>query len=160
MASDKGRILVVDDEESIRFTFQKFLEHDGYHVETAVDYDDAMRALAESTFDLLYADIILGGRTGIDLLRDVKQTHPGIEVILITGAPSVDSASEALRLGALDYIVKPVRQDTLLRTAAMAFTDIRSPNAATWSRLIPNPLSCAAETSTRIWVSRPPTTKP
>ena len=121
MASDKGRILVVDDEESIRFTFQKFLQRDGYEVETAVDYDDAMRALAESAFDLLYADIILGGQTGVDLLRDVKQTHPGMEVILITGAPSVESASEALRLGALDYIVKPVRHDTLLRTAAMAF---------------------------------------
>jgi len=121
MASDKGRILVVDDEESVRYTFGSFLEDDGYDVETAVDYDDAMRAVSTSRFNLVYADIILGGRTGIDLLRDVKRGQPGTEVILITGAPSVESASEALRLGALDYIVKPVRQDTLLRTAAMAF---------------------------------------
>ncbi|MEJ2188905.1 MAG: response regulator, partial [Acidobacteriota bacterium] len=121
MESEKGRILVVDDEESIRFTFQSFLEREGYHVETAVDYDDAMKVMASSEFDLLYVDIILGGRTGLDLLRDVRQDQPEAEVILITGAPSVESASSALRLGALDYIVKPVRQDTLLRTAAMAF---------------------------------------
>jgi PAS domain S-box-containing protein len=121
MAPDKGRILVVDDEESIRFTFRNFLEDEGYEVATAVDYDSAMRAVSESRFDLVYADIILGGRTGIDLLRDAKRSYPALEVILITGAPSVESASEALRLGALDYIVKPVRQDTLLRTAAMAF---------------------------------------
>ena len=87
MESDKGRILVVDDEESIRFTFQSFLEEEGYGVDAAVDYDDAMRAIAAGRYDLLYVDIILGGRTGIDLLRDVRQSHPEIEVILITGAP-------------------------------------------------------------------------
>lgn len=135
MASDKGRILVVDDEESIRYTFRSFLEDDGYQVETAVDYDDAMQVLSTSRFNLMYADIILGGRTGIDLLREVKRSCPGTEVILITGAPSVESASEALRLGALDYIVKPVRQDTLLRTAAMAFKHMALNSATETFRL-------------------------
>ncbi len=135
MASDKGRILVVDDEESIRYTFRSFLEDEGYEVETAVDYDDAMEVVSTSRFDLMYADIILGGRTGIDLLRDVKRAQPGTEVILVTGAPSVESASEALRLGALDYIVKPVRQDTLLRTAAMAFKHMALNSATETFRL-------------------------
>jgi len=118
---EPGSILVVDDEESIRFTFQNFLEEEGYRVGTAVSYEDAMQALEASAFDLVYLDIILGGRSGIELLRDIKECRPATEVIMVTGAPTVETASTALRLGALDYVVKPVRHDTLLRSAAMAF---------------------------------------
>ena len=116
----KASVLVVDDEESIRFTLSSFLEEEGYEVATAVDYDDAMNIVSADAFDLIYIDVILGGKSGIELLGDVKELSPTTEVIIVTGAPGVESASSALRLGALDYIVKPVRQEALLRSAAMA----------------------------------------
>jgi len=113
-------ILVVDDEESIRFTFQSFLEDEGFTISTAADYDAAMEMVHETKFDLIFIDIILGGKTGMDLLKAVKEVAPDTEVIIITGAPTVETASSALRLGALDYIVKPVRQETLLRITELA----------------------------------------
>ncbi|MDH3557184.1 MAG: sigma 54-interacting transcriptional regulator [Deltaproteobacteria bacterium] len=114
------RILVVDDEESIRFTFESFLSEQGFLVDCVENYDEAVAKFQEIDFDLIFADIILGGKTGIDLMRVLRKTKPTTPVILITGVPSIDTAAEALRLGALDYIVKPVRQDALLRATDVA----------------------------------------
>jgi two-component system, NtrC family, response regulator HydG len=116
----KSKILVVDDEESIRFTFSDFLSEAGYDVVTAPDYTQADALMAETTFDLLFVDIIMKGKTGIDLLRSAKRRNPNAQVIIITGAPSIETASEALRLGALDYLVKPVRQNDLIRATTLA----------------------------------------
>lgn len=113
-------ILVVDDEESIRFTFEDFLTAEGYAVATATNYEDALGFLDDTDFDLLFVDIVMGGKSGIDLLREVKGRNPNAQVIVITGAPSVETATEALRLGALDYVLKPVRQEELLRAARLA----------------------------------------
>ena len=99
---ETGTILVVDDEESIRFTFRSFLEEKGHTVATAVDYTDAMQRVSETDFDLIYIDIVLGGQSGIDLLRDVKEKAPGTEVIIVTGAPDLESAASSVRYGALD----------------------------------------------------------
>ncbi|HET6516484.1 MAG TPA: sigma-54-dependent Fis family transcriptional regulator [Thermodesulfovibrionales bacterium] len=116
----KSRILVVDDEESIRFTFDHFLSEKGYAVTAARDYHEALSAISEGTFDLVFADIILEGKTGIDLLREIKAVDPSCPVVMITGYPHHNSASDALRLGAFDYIPKPVDQETLLRITRMA----------------------------------------
>ncbi len=113
-------VLVVDDEESIRYTFQLFLSDEGYKVTSAADFDEAIARLREEDFDLIFADIILPGRSGIDLLKEAKEILPNALVIMITGAPSVDTAAESLRIGALDYIIKPIRQETLLRTVNIA----------------------------------------
>jgi PAS domain S-box-containing protein len=118
--SMKSRILVIDDEESLRFTFERFLASAGYDVETAEDYRQASAAIAEKDFDLVFADIILGGKTGIDILREVKEKNPACPVVMITGCPEIATASDAVRLGAFDYIPKPVQKDTLLRVAALA----------------------------------------
>ena len=114
------KILVVDDEESIRYTFQMFLQDEGFQVVTAENYDVALEHVHATDYDLIFIDIIMEGRSGIDLLRSIREHRPGVQVIMITGAPSVETASEALRLGALDYIVKPVRQDNLMRATTMA----------------------------------------
>jgi PAS domain S-box-containing protein len=113
-------ILVVDDEESIRYTFSHFLSAEGYTVSGAADCDEAIALLREKDVDLVFADIILPGRSGIDLLKEAKEILPNVLVVMITGAPSVDTAAESLRIGAFDYIVKPIRQDTLLRTVNIA----------------------------------------
>ena len=118
---NKGSILVVDDEESIRFTFETFLEEEGYEVDSASGYDDGCARIEEKRFDLVFVDIILdSGKSGIALLETVRRIAPETEVVIITGAPTIETASEALRLGALDYLVKPVRQETLVRTTDMA----------------------------------------
>jgi PAS domain S-box-containing protein len=114
------KILVVDDEESIRFTFDNFLTEAGYEVMCAADYDASEHYLLQTDFDLIFVDIFLKEGNGIDLLKAINKKNPNIPVIMITGAPSVETAAESLRLGALDYILKPVRQDVLLRSAYVA----------------------------------------
>jgi two-component system response regulator HydG len=117
---NRARVLVIDDEESIRFTFEDFLADAGYEVATAADFSSALARLDESDFDLIFADIILGGRSGLDVIRVVRERGFSSQVVVITGAPHIDSASEALRLGAFDYISKPVDQETLLHVAKTA----------------------------------------
>jgi DNA-binding NtrC family response regulator len=114
------RILIVDDEESIRFTFENFLSEEGYKIFTARNYNEAISILSRESFDLVFADILLEGMTGVDILRKIREKKLNCPVIMITGEPNIETASDALRLGAFDYIPKPVRQDTLLRIAKNA----------------------------------------
>ncbi len=82
-------ILVVDDEESIRYTFDFFLSEHGYSVTGAENYDEAISLIEKSEFDLIFADIVMDGRTGVDLLKMIKEIRPNLPVIMITGVPSV-----------------------------------------------------------------------
>ncbi len=114
------RILIVDDEESICFTFECFLSERGYGVATATGFQEALKAIAEENFDLIFADILLGDGTGIELLAEAHKLGQDCPVIMITGSPDANSAAEAVRLGAYDYIPKPVRFETLLRVTEKA----------------------------------------
>jgi PAS domain S-box-containing protein len=113
-------ILIVDDEESIRFTFRSFLSDEGFKVCSAASFDEGIALLREKDIDLIFADIILPGKTGIDLLKAAREIAPSVPVIMITGAPSVDTATESMRIGAFDYIVKPIRQNSLMRSVSIA----------------------------------------
>ena len=116
----KKKILVVDDEESIRFTFSHFLKEEGYDVVTASDLKSARRILFHTQVDLIFIDIVLGGESGLDLLKQVKSLYLKHPVIMITGNPTLDNATDALRRGAFDFLIKPVRKDDLLRAASLA----------------------------------------
>ncbi len=116
----KKRILIIDDEENIRFTFESFLSDEGYDITTAKNYNEAVAMISQYDFDLIFADIILGGKTGIDILREVKWRNLNSPVVMITGAPDINTAMEALRLGAFDYVSKPVRQETLIHITKIA----------------------------------------
>ncbi len=116
----KPSILIIDDEEGIRFTFQKFLTKEGYSVFTAGNFQEAESWLKKRSFDLVFADIILGDKSGMDVLRMIKTMNLSCLVIIFTGIPSIDTASEAIRLGAFDYLIKPVNQAKLLSEANMA----------------------------------------
>ncbi len=116
----KSRVLIIDDEEGIRYTFKNFLSHEGYEVVTAEDYATAREAISKTDFDLVIADIILGKHTGIDILRQVKSTGSRCCVIMVTGQPDIESAADAVRLGAFDYLPKPIRRETLIRVTKMA----------------------------------------
>jgi two-component system, NtrC family, response regulator HydG len=114
-------ILVIDDEESLRNTFQFFLQNQGYGpVVTATTFDEALREISNQKFDLIISDIVLGGNTGIDVLKRVRELGLNCPVVMITGYPTVETAAEAVRLGAFDYIPKPVDKEALLKIARLA----------------------------------------
>ncbi len=115
-----SQILVVDDEESIRFTFSSFLKDEGYSITTASSLAQCCEEIKDKEFDLIFLDILLGGDNGIDALRICKEKNPVCPVVMITGSPSLDTATDAVRLGAYDYIPKPVRHETLLRITGKA----------------------------------------
>lgn len=117
---DKAKILIIDDETTITSMLDRFLSQEGYDVATANDVKEANARMAHKNFDLLISDIILGSDTGIDLLRTIKMKKLNCPVIFITGNPNIETASEAVRLGAYDYLSKPVEFEILLRTVKKA----------------------------------------
>lgn len=116
----RPRILVVDDEESIRYTFERLLAREGYEVYTAQDYEGAVKEIARRDHDLIFADVLLGEKTGIHFLKVIRERKLRCPVVIITGYPHVESAAESVRLGAFDYISKPVLQDTLFAVTTKA----------------------------------------
>ncbi|MBE9547560.1 MAG: sigma-54-dependent Fis family transcriptional regulator [Proteobacteria bacterium] len=115
-----GRILIVDDEESIRFTFGSFLAREGHEVLVAEDYASALGIISRIDLDLIFVDILLGGYSGIDILREIKKSGLRCPVVMITGEPSAETAADSVRLGAFDYLFKPVRKEALVHMTNMA----------------------------------------
>lgn len=109
----RTRVLVVDDEPSIRKVLQAQLVRDGLEVDTVADGAEAITALGEAPYDLVISDLKMPAVGGLELLAHVRQQFPGLPVILITAHGTVDSAVEALKLGAHDYITKPFDADEL-----------------------------------------------
>lgn len=107
---------MIDDEESIRFSFHRFLESKGHNVITAESYREALTRMDEMKFDLILADIFLGDGWGIDILREIRQRNIATRVIIMTAYPSGETAQDSLRMHAVDYLVKPVKQETLLNS--------------------------------------------
>ncbi len=115
------RILIVDDEESLRLTFEMFLRREGYeHVTVAPTLKKAIELISTSSFDLIISDIVLEGDKGTDLLRHIREIGISCPVVMITGFPNLDSASEAVRYGAFDYVSKPVNKEKLLKIVSQA----------------------------------------
>lgn len=119
-------ILIIDDEESLRLTFQLFLQREGYaSVRTVTGFEEALTLIRNDPFDLIISDIVLEGNSGIDLLRRIREMGVQCPVVMVTGYPNVETASEAVRLGAFDYISKPVDKKTLLKIARLALLQYR-----------------------------------
>ncbi|MCP4348544.1 MAG: PAS domain S-box protein [Desulfobacterales bacterium] len=116
----KPSILVLDDEESSLRLFEHFLVIEGYETFTARDYNSALAAIKESAFDLIIADIFLEDRSGVEFLEEVKKQGLSVPVVMVTGSPDIETVSESLRLGAFDYISKPVRRKDMLRVVSKA----------------------------------------
>ncbi|MFP3982878.1 MAG: sigma-54 dependent transcriptional regulator [Desulfurivibrionaceae bacterium] len=117
----QSSILVIDDEESLRLTFQMFLGKEGYNpVVIASNYEEARGMLERQDFDLVIADIVLEDGSGIDLLGFIREEGLKCPVVMVTGYPNINTAAEAVRLGAFDYLAKPVKKNDLLRVSRMA----------------------------------------
>jgi len=118
------KVLVIDDTEVIASLFKRFLLRQGYDISTAYSYHGAMAKMGNTDFDLVLTDIDLGeGKSGIDILKEVKRTNPACPVILCTGNPDILTMSEARRMGAYDCMYKPVKLETLAYSINMALSD-------------------------------------
>src|ERR1700691_1269110 len=107
----KARILVVDDEESIREFLDIMLKKEGYDVTLAEDGKRAQECLKKKTFDMVISDLQMPNDTGIELLKYVKDMNPDIVFMIITAFGTTETAVEAMKLGAYDYITKPFKID-------------------------------------------------
>ena len=111
------KILIADDEESIRFTFADFLTGGGYRVETTESLSCCIKKMQTEPFDLLFLDISLGSDNGIEAIQGLKALQPGCSIVIITGAPSPRTIAKARGYGAADYLAKPIREASLLYIA-------------------------------------------
>ncbi|MBN9661765.1 MAG: sigma-54-dependent Fis family transcriptional regulator [Acidobacteria bacterium] len=114
------RILIVDDEESLRRVTQLRLQQAGYEASTAADGDEALAFLQRHPQDLVLTDLRMPGMSGLDLLKRIRQDYPEIIVIVVTAFGTIESAVEAMKHGAFDYIIKPVNADALRMILARA----------------------------------------
>ena len=109
-----GAILIAEDHEVARKSIQQYLQREGYRVEEAADGDSAIEAINASDFDLVITDLKMPSANGLDVLKHVREVSPNTLVIVTTAFGSVDSAIEALRLGAQDYVIKSSWNGALL----------------------------------------------
>ena len=106
-------ILIVDDATNIRMTMAEALEPLKLEIDTSADGEDALSKLKRKKYDLMLLDIKMPGMSGMDVLRDVKRTRPDTRVIIVTAFGTIESAVEAIKLGACDFIEKPFVPDKL-----------------------------------------------
>ncbi len=108
-------ILIVDDEAIVRDSIGDWLRTANYQVETAETGEEALEMVEKKEYSILILDVRLPGKSGIDVLREVKASKPYIKSIIITAFPSEGLADEAMKLGAVDYLIKPVLCENLER---------------------------------------------
>lgn len=125
MTATPARILVVDDDKAFRVATATLLKDEGYAVRTVASGREAFDALRTDRFDILLSDMVMEGMNGIELLRAVKGEFPAVTVLMVTGFGSIQTAVEAMRLGAHDYLTKPCNNEELLIKVARAVEDRR-----------------------------------
>jgi response regulator RpfG family c-di-GMP phosphodiesterase len=113
----KAKILIVDDEIYIQEILKATLEDEGFECAAAGNAESALAVLASGEFDLAFVDMRLPDRQGIDLLKDIRASHPNVAVIVVSAVDSASTAIESMHLGAVDYIIKPFNLDQVLFSA-------------------------------------------
>jgi len=118
---DEMRIMLVDDEEGFLSTTRNVLERKGINVSTAASGSEALEKLTQEKIDVVVLDVKMPGMDGVSALKAIKSRHSSVEVIMLTGHGTVESALEGLRSGASDYLTKPIDIDELVAKAEEAF---------------------------------------
>lgn len=111
-----SKILIVDDEKSIRITLSEFLKKEGHSVSVASDVEEAISIFNEGNFDIVITDIVMPKRPGTELLKYVREHSQSVQVVIMTGEPTVDTAIQSVQSGANDYLTKPIQKDVFLQT--------------------------------------------
>jgi len=117
----KTRVLLVDDEKEFVETLSERLTLRHYDVTTSLSGDDAVEKIKSHLFDVIILDVLMPGMSGIATLREIKRIRPLIEVIMLTGNATVETAIEGLKLGALDFLLKPCETDDLVAKIDKAY---------------------------------------
>jgi DNA-binding NtrC family response regulator len=115
--STNAKILVVDDEEVVRRSYVRSLAGTHCKVDVASSGPDALQAMGQQPFDVVLLDLMMPGMSGMTVLKTIKQKWPESEVVIITGYPAIETAKEAVALGAFDYLAKPAGPDDIINAA-------------------------------------------
>ncbi|MGE5174233.1 MAG: response regulator [Betaproteobacteria bacterium] len=121
----KKKVLIVDDEYLIRYSMQILIGHEGYEALTAESGLEALRLLEEHKPEIVILDVHLPDSNGLLILKTIKEISPSATVIMVTGCPDIESSVEAMKMGALNYLEKPINIDEL--KALMHATEQQSP---------------------------------
>jgi DNA-binding response OmpR family regulator len=113
-----GHILIIDDEATLRQTMARILQQAGFEVTTAENGEQGLDFLKTSNFDMVYMDIRMPGLAGPDVLKLIHASYPSLPVVLVTAQPDLNSALDALRSGATDYMLKPIKPQMLIDRAS------------------------------------------
>jgi len=150
-------ILVVDDEDKMRNILKLMLTIKGHQVDEAADGEEALRKIKENSYDLIISDIRMPGLNGLELLSQVKNLSPPVPVVFITAYATVDSAVEAMRAGAVDYIPKPFEEERIHLTVerALGISRLLSEKEALKKELeekyLPRDLVCVSQSMKKIF---------
>ncbi|MEK7196089.1 MAG: response regulator [Nitrospirota bacterium] len=117
----KGKILVLDDDPVVTLSCKRILGAEGYNIITVDRGEDAIKRISNEEFDLLISDIRLPDVNGITVLKESKIIQPRLDVVIITGYPTLEDAKESVRLGAFEYIEKPFTPDFMMNVAGKIF---------------------------------------
>ena len=116
----KRRILIVDDEMTVCRSIQKALLSDALEIDTAIGGDEALRKEGEKSYDVIVIDLMMPGRSGLDLLKSLKAKNSSAQVIMITGYPTMKTTVQSMQMGAFDYLPKPFLPTELRSMVARA----------------------------------------
>ena len=120
------RVLLVDDEEEFVSALSERLMLRGIEAECALNGEEALARLVEKEFEVVILDVMMPGLGGLEVLRQIKTTHPNTQVILLTGHGSTREGIEGMRLGAFDYLIKPVDIEEMLAKMKEAAKTVRT----------------------------------
>lgn len=120
MTDERQRVLVVDDEKSVRDLLERVLKGAGYDVVTAANGQEALNKVSELKIESILMDIRMPGMSGMEVLQQLTINYPGTSVIMVTAVGDAQTAVKAIKLGAYDYIIKPFNQDDLILTVQRA----------------------------------------
>ena len=123
--NQKANILIVDDEEVVRLSHMRSLESADCNAQTAEGGRQALSVMEQHPFDVVLLDLRMPDLDGMDVLKTIKQRWPNSEVVVITGYPSIETAKEAVRLGAFNYLTKPLGPDEVIKVANDAMNQKR-----------------------------------
>jgi DNA-binding response OmpR family regulator len=112
-----GHILIIDDEAALRQTLARILQHAGFEITTAENGEQGLSFIQTTNFDLIFMDLRMPGMAGMEVLKLIHASYPALPVVLFTAQPDLTSAVEALRNGATDYLLKPLKPQALIERA-------------------------------------------
>ena len=123
----QNTILIVDDENRLRLSLSLILQKENYRVETVANAEDALDCLQQHEYDLMFLDLNMPGMSGIELLVEVHRQYPHMPVLILTAHAALESAIQAVRLGARDYLIKPVEPVLILTRVAEILAEGEQP---------------------------------